>query len=143
MIIVIWLISCLWGTALTFCGLTMMIILRCKGHRPKLYKGFIYFEVGEKWGGINLGPIFIVNKGATEHILKHELGHGLQNMVYGWLMPFIVAIPSVTRAQWRKRIRAVDYARYLTLPKYEDIWFERQATQWGYKFCSFFGDEDK
>ena len=133
--VIIWLISCTWGSLLSFFGIIVMFFLMCKGYKPKWYMGFVYFEVGKSWGGINLGPVFVVNKSASEHILKHELGHGIQNMVYGWLMPFLVAIPSASRAWWRKRVCATDYARYLKLPGYEDVWFERQATKWGYRFC--------
>lgn len=135
---IIWFISCTWGGMLSFCGIIVMTFLLCRGYKPKGYMGFVYFEVGKRWGGINLGPVFVVNRYASEHILKHELGHGLQNIVYGWLMPFLVAIPSVSRARWRQRIYSTDYARYIKLPKYEDVWFERQATEWGYRFCEHY-----
>lgn len=131
----IWFLSCTWGIVMTVCGLSVAAVLCCKGYKPQHYKGFLYFEVGKKWGGINLGPVFVVNQGASDHILQHELGHGLQNIVYGFLMPVLVGIPSFTRAQWRKHIRATDYAGYLKMPPYESIWFEAQATKWGTWFC--------
>ena len=59
---IIWLISCTWGGLLSFCGIIVMIFLRCMGYKPKRYMGFVYFEVGKGWGGVNLGPVFVVNK---------------------------------------------------------------------------------
>lgn len=138
--IVVWFISCTWGAIMGICGIAAMVVLMCKGYRPKGYRGFVFFEVGKNWGGINLGPVFIVNQNASDHILKHELGHGIQNLAYGIFMPFLVGIPSVSRAKWRQYVRATDYPKYLTLPKYEDVWFEKQATKWGYWFCGLKGN---
>lgn len=136
--LLIWLISLTWGLLLSACGIITMVVLCCKRYKPKRYKGFLYFEVGEKWGGINLGPIFVVNKNPSEHILNHEMGHGIQNMVFGPLFPVLIGIPSVTRARWRQWIYVRDYARYLKLKKYENIWFEKQATKWGMYFAERF-----
>ena len=31
-------------------------------------------------------------------------------------------------------MRKVDYEKYRQLPSYDSIWFEGQATEWGYKY---------
>lgn len=64
---------------------------------------------------------------ASEHTLNHEFGHAIQNMLYGPFFIFLVAIPSGIRYQLitRKIIKVKDY---------DDIWFERQATNWGYRY---------
>lgn len=125
-----WVVSIVWGGIITFCGIVVALILICLGYQKQYFGMFVYFEVGKNWGGINLGPIFIVNKNPSLHILKHEAGHGIQNARYGFFMLPLVAIPSVSRVVWRKLISKWSYIK---LPPYESIWFEKQATEWGYK----------
>ena len=66
--------------------------------------------------------------GITDDTRNHEHGHAVQNAVYGVLMPFIVCIPSATR-YWCRRTKDPS-----TLPPYDSVWFERQATEWGSKY---------
>lgn len=66
--------------------------------------------------------------------MAHECGHGIQNIIFGPLFPFLVAIPSVIRYWYREVIWRKDRERYFQLPKYDDIWFEGQATRWGDKY---------
>lgn len=101
----------------------------------KIHKnGFtIIIEVGGNWGGINLGCVSLCGGYTTkcidldwfEHTRRHEFGHSLQNIIFGPLFPFLVAIPSVIR-YW-----------YFTLKNpekdYDSIWFEKTATNWGTK----------
>ena len=53
---------------------------------------------------------------------------GLQNIIWGPLMLFVISIPSLIRF-W--------YIRYLykkcksNIPDYYSIWFEEQASRWG------------
>lgn len=62
--------------------------------------------------------------------MAHEAGHGLQNIVWGFLFPFVVCIPSAIRYWYRE----LKYHRKHIKPKteYDDIWFEGQATRWGH-----------
>lgn len=92
-----WLIQLSWGIILTSVGLVAAFVLLVAGRKPHLYGPNIYFEFGEKWGGLNLGPIFLCQKDANEYTKKHESGHAIQNMIYGPLMPFIITIPSACR----------------------------------------------
>ena len=94
---VFWLMQCTWGIIMTLIGAIAAVGLILTGHKPKTMGPTIYFEVGENWGGVNFGPFFICNRNAPIHIKYHESGHGLQNLLYGPLFPFIVAIPSITR----------------------------------------------
>ena len=67
------------------------------GNKPKIFHYNVYFEVGRAWGGVNFGGFFFVNQNASLATKQHEAGHGLQNIVFGVLMPFVVAIPSAVR----------------------------------------------
>ena len=130
--ILYWFISWTWGFIMTFLGAIVALILIARGHKPKRFHYNIYFEFGEDWGGINLGAFFFVNKGATNCTKAHEAGHGLQNLMFGPLFPFVIGIPSLIRCQWREFI--VKHRGVTRLPDYDAIWFERNATNYGYKY---------
>lgn len=126
-----WLLSLTWGLPMTLIGLIASVVLLILGYRPKKWGYCYYFEVGEGWGGVELGAFFVVSKDARDHTKSHEFGHGLQNCYYGFLMPFIVCIPSAAR-YWYRNIR---YSLgYKNKTSYYDIWFEAQASEWGIAF---------
>jgi hypothetical protein len=130
-----WLISFTWGILISLVGLIVCLILIITGHKPKRFHYNIYFEVGSNWGGLELGPFFIVNKNPTLHIRQHEAGHGIQNLMFGPIFPFIVSIPSGIRYWYRNWYKKYKY--YKTgkqLPSYDSIWFEGMATKLGEKY---------
>lgn len=92
-----WFLSLTWGCIMTAIGLVAAFIMLVTKHKPQIFGPCIYFEVGKNWGGINLGPIFLVNKGCGVYTKSHEAGHGIQNIILGPLFPFIVGIPSAMR----------------------------------------------
>jgi hypothetical protein len=55
----------------------------------------------------------------------------LQNLIWGPLFPFVIAIPSAIRYWYRE----LKYYRKGLYPDtdYDSIWFEGQATKWGNK----------
>lgn len=113
---------------MTLIGALVTGVLMIFGKRPYRYGPCVYVEVGEGWGGLELGMFFIVGKEPTMYICDHEVGHALQNCYWGPLMPFVICIPSAIR-YWYRVIRA-----RLDNPcktRYDDIWFEEQATVWG------------
>lgn len=126
---VFYLLSFTWGLPMTLLGCIVALVLVVTGHKPKRWGYCWYFEVGENWGGVELGVFFVTDKTPTEHTKNHEHGHGIQNCYFGFLMPVIVCIPSAIRYWYR------EYARYTQpykqLPPYDSIWFEGQATRLG------------
>lgn len=126
-----WLISLTWGCLMTAVGLIVAIFLLITGHRPYRIGPNIYFKVGNGWGGLELGPFFLVCKNASRHTILHEAGHGIQNCIWGPLMPFVISIPSAIRYWHREFVFRKDRKKYYELPDYDDIWFEGQATNWG------------
>ena len=124
------LLSFTWGLPLSLIGSLVALVLLTLGYKP-IPHGYGYcFKIGESWGGLNLGYFSFICKDAPERTPKHEFGHGLQNCYYGIFTPFIVTIPSAIR-YWYYMLK---YAQGtpVTTP-YDAIWFESQATEWGYK----------
>ena len=115
-------------------ALICIIFLKGKVHR----NGFTFIvEAGGNWGGINLGCVSLCggyttvcpNENWFQHTRRHEFGHSLQNLIFGPLFPFIVAIPSAIRYHYQ------NYRSSKGLPnkEYDAIWFEGMATKWGTK----------
>lgn len=129
--ILFWLASLTWGCIMTALGLLAALGLLITGHKPQKFLHALYFEVGKNWGGINLGPVFIVSKGSTLVTKYHEYGHGLQNLCWGPLFLFVIGLPSLFRCWYRSYLLKTGKKTYETLPLYDSIWFEGQATEWG------------
>ena len=94
---VYWILQCTWGIIMTFIGAVAALGLIITGHKPKHMGPTVYFEVGEGWGGMELGGFFLCSKNSSMHTKYHECGHGIQNIIWGPLMPFVVCIPSAAR----------------------------------------------
>lgn len=93
-----WVWSCTWGVIMTAIGAVIALGLLITGHKPKIFHYNVYFAFGTGWGGVNFGAFFFVAKTSDRlDIHQHEAGHGLQNILLGPLMPFVVAIPSAFR----------------------------------------------
>ena len=85
-------------------------------------------EAPKSFGGLNLGMFFIIGKG-NQASAAHEYGHSLQNLTWGLLMPFVIAIPSAVR-YWYRRIKYTNKGLKAPTP-YDSVWFEAQATDYG------------
>lgn len=126
--ILFYILSFTWGLPLTLIGASVALVLTFKGYKPKRYGYCIFYEVGENWGGLNLGLFCFISKNVSKSTKQHEFGHGLQNCLYGILTPFIVTIPSAIR-YWYRRIR--QEKGLINITPYDAVWFEKQATEWG------------
>ena len=120
-----------WGLPLNIIGACVALALLITGHKPKRFAYCVYFEVGDDWGGFELGIFFVCAKSMPISLKCHEFGHAIQNCYFGPLMPFVVSIPSAIRYWYRE----FKYYRQNKIPatKYDDIWFEKQATELGFK----------
>ena len=94
---VYWLIQCTWGLPMTLIGAIVALGLIITGHKPKHLGPTVYFEVGENWGGLELGGFFLCCRNSGMSTKYHECGHSIQNMIFGPLMPLVVCIPSAAR----------------------------------------------
>lgn len=133
-VFIFYILSFTWGLPMSLAGLLVAGVLMLAGYKPKRFHHLFYFEVGENWGGVELGCFFVVNKNPSLHIKQHEAGHGIQNIVFGPLMPFIVSIPSAIRYWNREYLYRTDRKKYYELPDYDSVWFEGQATRLGEKY---------
>ncbi|MBQ9860871.1 MAG: hypothetical protein IJO75_01290 [Clostridia bacterium] len=126
-----YLLSFTWGLPLTLIGCFVALVLVIAGYKPKRFGWCWYFEIGQYWGGLELGVFFLKCKYCTTTLMYHEHGHAFQNTLFGVFMPFVVCIPSAVWYWYREylhRVRGVDYG---DMPDYESVWFEGQATRWG------------
>lgn len=131
--VLFWIASCTWGLPMTLIGGITAAVLMILGYKPKRFHSLIYIEVGKNWGGINCGAFFFVSQSPTLHIKQHEAGHGIQNIILGWFMPFIVGIPSAARYWYREYLTTSGKKKYSELKPYDAIWFEGWATNLGEK----------
>ena len=92
-----WLVSLTWGSIMTLLGAVIALGMLLTGHRPRRLGPNVYFEVGRGWGGMEYGAFFFVERNAARETILHEAGHGIQNLLLGPLMPFVVCIPSALR----------------------------------------------
>lgn len=122
-------LSLTWGLPMNIIGaIAILVCMIFTGKKPKKFCDCYYIKVGRIWGGVSLGMFIITDRISDISCLKHEHGHAIQNCYYGIIFPFIVGIPSVIR-YWYREIRKK--LGYKNKTKYYDIWFERQATDFG------------
>ncbi len=126
-----WLLSCTWGIIMTLIGAIAALALIITKHKPKIFHGLVYFEVGYNWGGVNLGAFFIVSNGQPLQTKQHEAGHGLQNIMLGIFMP-IIGIMSATRYWYREW--KINHGKGSELRPYDAAWYEGWATKLGKKY---------
>ena len=137
---VFYLLSLTWGLPMTLIGAIAILILKLTGHEIKKWGYCYYVEVGTGWGGVNLGMFFIPCEDAYDTTRNHEHGHALQNCYWGWLMPFVIGIPSLIR-YWYITLRSYINPNYEY--DYDSIWFEGQATRWGTQFVKSIEGDNK
>ena len=133
--ILFYIISFTWCGIMTTIGLVVLLVTLPFG-KFGVYHGRIYKRIGKNWGGVELGCFFLCDNSADEYILAHESGHGLQNCLWGPLMPFVICIPSAIRYWYREFIWHCNKEKFNKLPEYDAIWFEGQATKWGKKYVT-------
>ena len=100
-----WLVSLTWGGVMTWLGAIIALALLVTGHKPKRLGANVYFETGSGWGGMEYGAFFFTAKDASSATRLHEAGHGIQNLILGPFMPFVVCIPSAVR-YWMRRCKS-------------------------------------
>jgi hypothetical protein len=127
--IAFYVLSFTWGLPMTTIGVIAAAALMCAGYKPTKWGPCYCFTIGKRWGGVSFGPVMLTCELSRESTKNHEFGHALQNCKYGFLMPFIVSIPSATR-YWYRELR---YNRRGLKPPtdYDSIWFEHDATVTG------------
>ena len=133
--ILFYFISFTWGILTSLIGLIVVVSVGIfKGFH--VYHGRLFTTIGKNWGGLELGCFFICCDHCLndESLKAHECGHGLQNIIFGPLFPFIIGIPSAIR-YWYRELKYI--RKGIKAPTaYDDIWFEGLATKWGEKYIA-------
>ena len=124
------LIHCTWALPSTIIGCLVALCLLLCGRRPMKYGWCWCFEFNIHWG-FELGMFFIAPK-ESEQVKQHEHGHGIQYLYFGPLSIIAITIPSLVRFWFRKIIKKIKKDHELR--PYDDIWFEKQATNSGKYF---------
>lgn len=131
--IIFYFMSFSWGIIMSTIGLILILILALF-RKVHIFHGRLYAVVGKDWGGVGLGCFFLCDKNCKDsnYLRAHECGHTIQNCIFGPFAIFLIFIPSVIRYWYRK----LKYSRNKIAPKtgYYDIWFEKQASDWGNKY---------
>ena len=102
-----WFIQYTWGSIMTILGTIVAFFLLITGHKPYRFHYNIYFILKCMHGcGSEIGPFFLVADDCKDllHLKQHEAGHGLQNLWWGPLNPFLITIPSAFRF-WMRDIK--------------------------------------
>lgn len=128
MVLFYYLIEWTWGLPMTLIGLITFLIAKSFGCRTYWYRNAMCIVVPWDFGGLEMGMFFVRGE-HCESVCAHEYGHSIQNLWWGPLMPFVICIPSGIR-YWYREIR-YSIAHKPCKTKYDDIWFEGQATRLG------------
>lgn len=130
---VFYLLSFTWGLLWTMIGLLTALVIIIVFRKEVLvtrYQGRLRIHfVRRSFGGAGLGVVVITSgKSLSPGLVRHELGHTIQAAWFGPLFIPLIAIPSGIRYQYRTRTKKP------LKTKYDDIWFEGQATRLGNKY---------
>lgn len=88
----------IWSVPLNLFAVIMSIGLLIIGCKPSLWGPAVHFTWGHNWGGLEMGLCcFITDDKPTYHTKCHEVGHLLQQAIFGPFMPFLVSLPSASR----------------------------------------------
>lgn len=121
-----------WGFPITFVGAILALGAMIMGYKPHRHGGCIYFNIGQNWGGFEMGLFFFTDDSDDVDVKNHEFGHAIQTCVFGVFEWFIVSIPSAVRYWYRE----FKYYRKNKYPPtdYDSVWFEGSATKLGNKY---------
>lgn len=137
-----YLLSLTWGLPMSILGYLIGLVLVGMGYKPTKY-GYCYcFQIrGVSGSGVSFGPVMVAGLNASSRLKNHEHGHAIQNCFWGFLFPFVIAIPSVTR-YWARYISVVTKKKKPTeLPDYDAVWYEGGATKIGTEFMEWYNTQ--
>jgi hypothetical protein len=85
-----------WGIVMNIIGLCVFLFAKIKKYETYKYRNAICIVAPKNFGGVELGMFFMRGKD-NQSVCPHEYGHGIQNLWWGPLFPFVIAIPSAFR----------------------------------------------
>lgn len=118
-----WILVFTWALPTTIIGLLVTLVMIILGKKPERYGHSYRFTFGKPWGGITLGLMFMQDGEKYDSTAMHEYGH-VHQIILGPFFLFLVGIPSLIRAN-------ILYALPIKHKPYDEIWFERSASDLG------------
>lgn len=134
--VIFYIVSFTWGLLASLIGIIIMIPFLFTG-KVRVFCNRLYGVFPKCFGsgwGFEMGCFFFTSND-TEHcwsLLRHEMGHGIQNTLFGPFNLFIITIPSIIRF-W---IYVIKDKKGKKLKPYDSIWFEGSATKIGTYFMT-------
>ena len=131
--LIFYLIQYTWGILMNIFGILVALFMLITLHKPHKFGPAVYFKCKKLEGfGFEAGVFFVIGADCDgDPLMMHEAGHGVQNMIFGILTPFLCAIPSFIR-YWYREIKYYNKGK-VPPTDYDAIWFEGQATRLGEK----------
>ncbi len=126
-----WILSYTWGIIMNIFGLIGAVIMKAQGKKASFEYGRFIYRTGKNWGAISLGNYIFMSEDSSENTRNHEIGHTIQNIIYGPAFLFVIGIWSFLRASYRTIVVKLKIKTYADLPPYDSIWFEGDATKRG------------
>ena len=129
-IVLYYLLQFTWGILGTILGYIILLILLPFG-KVYTFNHTLVLKLNKNtsWG-FSVGTVAVAGNNANISLIYHEYGHTLQNAILGPLAFVLVIFPSFIRYQYRE----IHYYKKGLKPakKYDDIWFEFNATHAGF-----------
>lgn len=134
----LYVLSFTWGLPFVLIGFLVLAFVRVFLNNKVLGYEIIAGRICIIWdgdlpGAVNLGLVYMLDKHirSSVHIHTHEIGHSIQNALFGPFFIFVVALPSLIRAAFWDKYVARKIKKTGIRPDYDGIWFEGQATKFG------------
>jgi hypothetical protein len=127
-----------WGIIPNIIGMFIALFFKIvfKSKSEVKYGRYVFVGGNTSWGGLSMGNFVFMCPSAARgtHTICHEIGHSLQNIIWGPLWIFAIGIPSFTRYWYRETPAYMNHPEKYT--DYDAIWFEGQATKWGTQYVA-------
>jgi len=119
-----WLLVFTWALPTTLIGLLITLVMLITGKKAERYGHSYRFAFGKHWGGVTLGLMFMQDEKSHQGTAMHEYGH-VHQIILGPFALLLCNIPSAVRYWYRT------FAKKIKHRPYDEIWFERSASDLG------------
>lgn len=113
--IMFYLLNWTWGLPQNLAGLAVFLYCKIVKHNPTyMQSNGIALTNWNSAAGLSLGMFVFVDKIASQDTIKHEFGHTLQNLIFGWTWLIFFGLPSLIWAGIYKKRFKHDYYWFYT-----------------------------
>ncbi len=112
--IIFYFLNWTWALPQNILGLIVFIYLKCKRNYTYVQPNGVVLTNWDSTAGLSLGMFVFVDKIASDNTIKHEFGHTLQSLIFGWSWLIIFGLPSLIWASVYKVSFKRDYYAFYT-----------------------------